>query len=225
MRLLTWNIRFAFGLDMRPSARRILDALDVFAPDIVCLQEAEARFGGRPSSLPLDEVAARGWTPVRPAGAARNLGYRGNAILLRSGWKFSDIRHLPLRGFETRGVLMARLQGPNGGFSLACIHLGLLGFHRQAQLRAVTEALGEMEGPHLIVGDTNEWRRGVDLHVPAGWTSHDAGPTYPSRWPVFRLDRILAGPGLAVEDLGVPPSGYDRRASDHLPVAATVAPG
>ena len=221
MRLVTWNIRFAVGTNLRPSAARVLDALDSFAPDVVFLQEAEARFGGRPSSLPLDEVAARGWTPVR-AGSDRNIGYRGNGILLRGSWAGADVGHLPLRGFETRGALLARLSGPLGPVSVACVHLGLLGFHRYAQLHAVMYALAERPPPYLIVGDTNAWRAWATLPLPTGWSSCVPGPTYPSRRPVFGLDRVLVGPGLRVIAAEVLRDGFDRRASDHLPVGATV---
>ena len=224
MRLVTWNIRFAFGTDMRPSAGRVLDAMDAFAADVVCLQEAEARFGGRPSSLPLDDLAARGWMPVR-GDTGPNLGYRGNAILLRGPWRFSGVRHMPLRGFETRGVLKARLSGPSGDVSLACVHLGLLALHRRVQIREIIAALSEMPAPRLIVGDTNEWRRWAELPVDEGWAVHAPGPTFPSRGPVFRLDRVIAGPGVTITDTQVLRSGFDRRASDHLPVAASATLG
>ncbi|UWQ21977.1 endonuclease/exonuclease/phosphatase family protein [Jannaschia sp. W003] len=215
----SWNLRFAWGTDMRPSAGRIVDALGTFGADVVCLQEAEARFGRR-SSLPLGALSAMGWRPVH-GGLGPGLGWRGNAVLLRGGWRADPPHHLSLRGWEVRGAVLVRLHGPEGALSLACVHLGLAGWHRRAQLRAVHAALEAMPGPHAIVGDTNEWRAG-GLALPDGWTMAAPGPTYPSRRPVFPLDRVLAGPGLRIEGARVVAEGFDRRASDHLPVAATL---
>ena len=219
MRLVTWNLHFALGTDYRFAPGRILDALDGFGADVACLQESELRIGRR-SALPLDGLAARGWTRVG-AVAPRSLGYRGNAILLRDGWSASDAAHVPLRGWDPRGALIARLAGPRGAVTLACVHLGLQRRHRLAQLRRVLAALAERPGPHVIAGDTNEWRRRA-LPLPDGWTDTAPGKSFSSRMRAFPLDRVLAGPGLAVSDARVETEGFDRRASDHLPVTATL---
>jgi endonuclease/exonuclease/phosphatase family metal-dependent hydrolase len=222
MRVVTWNLHFALGTDYRLGPRRILDALDGFGAEIACLQEAETRIGRR-SSLPLDAVTERGWTPVGQAKPGA-LGYRGNAILLRGGLSASDLHHLPLHGWETRGALLARIESGQGAFSLACVHLGLLRMHRVPQLRAVLDALRAMPGPHAVIGDTNEWRR-APLPLPEGWVDHAPGPSFSSRWKVFRLDRLLTGPGLALSAARVEDAGFDKRASDHLPVTACLTLG
>jgi endonuclease/exonuclease/phosphatase family metal-dependent hydrolase len=222
MRIVTWNLHFGLGTDYRLGPGRILDALDRFDVGLALLQEAETRFRRR-SVLPLGALAERGWTRVGPA-HPEALGYRGNAILMRPGFRAAETRHLPLRGWETRGALLARIETPEGPLSLACVHLGLLGMHRLAQLGAVLDALREMPEPRAVVGDTNAWRRGA-LLLPDGWTDHAPGPSFSSRLRVFPLDRVLAGPGLSVSDPCVEMEGFDRRASDHLPVSATLRLG
>ena len=222
LNLVSWNIHFARTARWDPSADAVLAAIDGFGADVLCLQEAEDRFGGRPSALPLHELARRGWRPVRRAPGS-GLGYRGNAILVRRGWRVDDVLHLPLPGFETRGALIARLRAPEGGaLTLACVHLGLLGRHRRAELRAVGRAMEGLPGPGVIAGDTNEWRRRASLPLPAGWRMHGPGRTFSAQRPRFALDRIMAAPGVGVEDARVLTLGFDRAASDHLPVAATL---
>ena len=223
--LVSWNVHFARTARWEPSADRILAALDGFGADVLCLQEAEERFGGRPSALPLGALARQGWRPVRRAPGS-GLGFRGNAILLRRGWKVDDVLHLPLKGIETRGALIARIRAPEGAaLTLACVHLGLLGRHRRAQLRAVGRAMEGLPGPGVIAGDLNEWRRRARLPVPAGWTMHAPGATFSSLRPRFPLDRILASPGARVEDARVLRAGFDPAASDHLPIAAEIVLG
>ena len=222
LNLVSWNVHFARTARWEPSANAILAAIDGFDADVLCLQEAEERFGGRPSALPLHDLARRGWRPVRRAPGS-GLGYRGNAILLRRGWKVDDVLHLPLRGIETRGALIARIRSPEGArLTLGCVHLGLLGRHRREQLRAVVGAVDGLPGPGVIAGDTNEWRLRARLPLPEGWTMHAPGKTFSSLRPRFPLDRIMAAPGVGVEDARVMATGFDLAASDHLPVAATL---
>ena len=222
LNLVSWNIHFARTARWEPSGDAILAAIDGFGADVLCLQEAEERFGGRPSALPLHELARRGWRPVRRAPGS-GLGYRGNAILVRRGWRVDDALHLPLRGIEVRGALIARLRAPEGApLTLACVHLGLLGRHRRAQLRAVGRAMEGLPGPGLIVGDVNEWRLRARLPLPDGWTMHAPGRTFSTARPRFPLDRIMAGPGVGVEDARVLREGFDVSASDHFPIAATL---
>ena len=222
LNLVSWNVHFARTARWEPSGDAILAAIDGFGADVLCLQEAEERFGGRPSALPLHELARRGWRPVRRAPGS-GLGYRGNAILLRRGWRVDDVLHLPLKGIETRGALIARIRSPEGArLTLACVHLGLLGRHRRAQLRAVGIAMDGLPGPGVIAGDVNEWRLRARLPLPEGWTTHAPGKTFSAQRPRFPLDRIMSSPGVGVEDARVLREGFDLTASDHLPVAATI---
>ncbi|PRY93158.1 endonuclease/exonuclease/phosphatase family metal-dependent hydrolase [Hasllibacter halocynthiae] len=213
--VLTWNIRFALGSDGRRDPARIVDRIAAEDADIVFLQECDDRFGRR-ASLPLPLLGAAGYRPARAGG--RSLGWRGNAVLVRRGVPVAATRRVPLAGFEIRGALMLAL--PQA--SVACVHLGLLRFHRRRQLREVLAALEGMGGPHLVAGDFNEWRR-RGLRLPPGWRMAAPGPTFPSRRPLLPLDRVLVGPGLHVEEAEVVRAAG--LASDHLPVRARIRRG
>ena len=104
--LATYNMRKAVGLDRRRDPDRILRVLEEVGADIIALQEADRRTGGRAAAVPheLWEGHAH-WLPV-PLGVknrraldrlpkvgarvdewlkvdTRNIGWHGNAILVR----------------------------------------------------------------------------------------------------------------------------------------------
>jgi endonuclease/exonuclease/phosphatase family metal-dependent hydrolase len=49
-------------------------------------------------------------------------------------------------------------------------------------------------------------------------------PTFPSRYPLLRLDHVWLGPAWQVVDARVSSSDLERRASDHLPLVVDVFP-
>jgi endonuclease/exonuclease/phosphatase family metal-dependent hydrolase len=76
--------------------------------------------------------------------------------------------------------------------------------------------------PTVVLGDLNEWRpTGSALGVLAPWFGlAPSRPSYPSRLPMFSLDRILGWPLGLVSDVEVHDSPLARKASDHLPLKA-----
>ncbi len=113
-------------------------------------------------------------------------------------------------------------------------HLGLRRGERLAQVEAL---LGpdwlshpDYSSAHrLLIGDFNSipsspaYRRLAaeiaDVQPPV--LRHRA--TFPSRFPVFRLDHIFASRGLACTQAQVIETSLARRASDHLPLVASFA--
>ena len=79
LKVATYNIRKAVGLDQRRNPARILSVLNEIDADIVALQEVDRRFGARVTALPLAMLAAdTPYIPVplnfRPAA----IGWHGN---------------------------------------------------------------------------------------------------------------------------------------------------
>jgi endonuclease/exonuclease/phosphatase family metal-dependent hydrolase len=58
-------------------------------------------------------------------------------------------------------------------------------------------------------------RRLADAQRAAGRSAH---ATFPSRFPVLRLDHVWIGKALTAEAVAVPRDALARRASDHLPI-------
>lgn len=225
LRVATWNIRKAIGLDRRRDPGRILRGIAAIGADIVALQEADRRLGDRPAALPPERILAEtGLTPV-VADNGRSLGWHGNAILISGRVTAGIVTCIDLPGLEPRGALMADLLHDDRPLRLVATHLGLTRRHRRQQLDAMTRFLDSQDDrPTLIIGDFNEWHdsRGLEA-LAADFTVHAPGKSYHAARPVAPLDRIAADPRFSLRNAGVLETALTRRASDHLPVWADFA--
>jgi endonuclease/exonuclease/phosphatase family metal-dependent hydrolase len=108
---------------------------------------------------------------------------------------------------------------------LIATHLGLRPAERRVQVRQ-SIPLFDVDGHDLVVlaGDRNEWllwgRPLRMLHRIFPDIPHHR--SWPSRAPLFSLDRIWVHPRQALGDLGAHRSRLTRLTSDHLPLIAEV---
>jgi len=104
------------------------------------------------------------------------------------------------------------------------MHLDLSGLWRVRQARAIATLAeaARASGPVVLMGDLNEWRAVAGCFREFGkhFALLDPGPSFPSRRPLGRLDRIMHDERLAAQDCGVHRSALATVASDHLPVWA-----
>lgn len=225
IKVASYNIRKAIGLDRRRDPARILGVLSEVGADIVALQEADRRFGTRASAIPPHMFAEQSdYEAVYIDERPHSIGWHGNALLVRRGVVVEECHALHLPTLEPRGAIAATLTLPSGTrLRVVGMHLDLSGIRRRQQARAILHHLAEGEVlPTILMGDTNEWRpRGgcladfAERHVPL-----DTGHSFHSRRPVARLDRIFASPDFAPRAAGTHRSPLAARASDHLPVWA-----
>jgi endonuclease/exonuclease/phosphatase family metal-dependent hydrolase len=216
VRVASWNIRKAVGLDWRRDPARVLRVLGRIRADVALLQEADKRLAPRPPALPPAMMREAGWDWIDADPATPSIGHHGNAVLLRRGLGVREVVALDLPGLEPRGAVLARL---DGGLVVGALHLGLRRVDRTRQLARVIAAAREMGGPVLLGGDLNEWGR---LPLPETWREVAPGPSFHAAQPRLRLDRFVAGPGVTVARSGVVGRRWALRASDHLPIWAEV---
>ena len=79
--------------------------------------------------------------------------------------------------------------------------------------------------PTILLGDFNEWRRRGRSALRGLEPTFGVAPSilsFPSRRPIFALDRILGWPEGLITDLAVHDTPLARRSSDHLPLTAKV---
>lgn len=215
MRIVSWNVRKAVGLDWRRDPARVVAVLETLEPDVVLLQEADKRLGRRPAALPQGVVERAGFRVVDPA-PGPSLGHHGNAVLLRGAWRAAGLRRIDLPGLEPRGALAVEVEGPRGRLWVCGAHLGLRRRDRRAQMAALLEALPARA---VIGGDLNEWSRDpAVLGVAAPWRMVAPGPSFHAARPVMALDRFVAR-GVRLHGARVVEG---RGASDHLPVLVEV---
>jgi endonuclease/exonuclease/phosphatase family metal-dependent hydrolase len=221
LRLASYNIRKAVGLDWRRDAARVVDVINEIGADAVLLQEADKRLGNRPAALPRSLIERE--TDFHVAGLSLNevsLGWHGNAVLLRRGIEVQGLDRVVLPGLEPRGAVMVRIGGRAGALTLVGVHLALMRRWRRRQLAAICAHLSAREAARTVIaGDFNEWsgERGLE---PLG----DAfqvivpGKTYHSSRPRAGLDRIAHGRLVVPCAAGVHDSPKARISSDHLPI-------
>ncbi len=229
-KVASYNIHKGVGTDRRRDPARILNVLNEVGADIVCLQEADLRFGTRASVLPRFLIEGHtDYLPVPLDVQGDSMGWHGNAILVRRGIAVEshDILHIPC--LEPRGVVTARLRVGETALTVFGMHLDLSGLWRVRQARAIA-ALADAaraSGPVVLMGDLNEWRSAAGAFREFGrhFTVLDPGASFPSRSPLGRLDRIMHCAGLRAKDCGVHRSALAATASDHLPVWAAFGAG
>ena len=243
----SYNMRKAIGLDRRRNPRRVLEVLQEIDADVVALQEADKRMGGRGSAVPHELIDEHGlYKPVhlgvrhkrrlekarRHAERllkvdTRNIGWHGNAILVKREVGILDCQALNLPTLEPRGAVMAELLVGDCPLRVIGLHLDLSGLWRRRQMRAILEAIAArpQKMPTVLMGDTNEWRdaAGCLKELDGAFRVAPTGPSFHSRRPIAALDRIIVDEKLAIEAAGVHSSLAARRASDHLPVWARLA--
>lgn len=226
LKVASYNIRKAVGMDRRRDPVRILTIIDELGADIVALQEADMRFGNRASVLPKDLLKRHGWQAAPVAERPRSLGWHGNALLLREGIEVTGTCRVDLPNIEPRGAVRADLAIEGRKIRVVGMHLCLSGLRRREQLRTVIDHCArETDCPTVLMGDFNEWmpNKGA-LRAFGGqeWNVLAPGRSYPARRPLGRLDRIVVSRHWQVLGAGVHASELAAWGSDHLPVHASL---
>jgi endonuclease/exonuclease/phosphatase family metal-dependent hydrolase len=156
----------------------------------------------------------------------------GDAVLSRLSTRLVKAAQLPAwRGREPRGALWVAIS--TGGSELQVIntHLGLWSRERLVQIEALLgrEWLSHpgCREPFVLTGDFNApdrsraYRRIVSRLTDAYRAANcRPKPTYPTRYPVLRLDHVFVSRGVEVVDMRTLRTPLARFASDHFPVIA-----
>src|SRR3954470_5030574 len=218
LRIASYNVHGCRGSDGRKDASRIAEVINELGCDTVGLQEVDYR---------LDYIAGRlGMQAVPGLTLVRHDGPYGNALLTRR--RVLDVRRLAL-GYgrrEPRNALDVDLEVGGEKLRVIVTHLGLFAPERRWQVRKLIELLRETEENLVVLGDINEW---FPFSRPLRWFNRLLGHSvadrsFPSRWPLFALDRVWVRPRRALLALKAHRSPLASVASDHLPVKAIVAP-
>lgn len=226
--IASYNIHKCVGTDGVFDPKRIKQVLLSLNADIIALQEADARFGDRRGLLDLDVLMdLGGYRAVENVGS-RDLshGWHGNVVLYRNAQVRTTSR-LRLPGVEPRGALVVDFDVEGVAIRVIAVHLGLLRRSRSKQLSSIVDAAEPRDRrPVIVLGDMNEWRvNGRSVINELRPHLMDAGApiaSFPSRFPILPLDRILVNHHLTVLGVEAVNTPQSRIASDHLPLRATV---
>ncbi|HTO53653.1 MAG TPA: endonuclease/exonuclease/phosphatase family protein [Myxococcota bacterium] len=193
------------------------------ATDVIALQEVLRPFE---EEDPLPPIAnALGLYLAFVSTRVHRRGELGNAILSR--WPLTSVFALDLSfsRLEQRSAIAAQFARDASRVSIVATHLALVDRTRQKQVRELLDH-PQLQGPTVLLGDMNAWRRCpatrrledelTQLHHNEAWPA-----TFPAARPVLALDRVYAR-GARVARVRTHASNAAKRASDHLPVVATV---
>ena len=226
--IASYNVHKCVGTDKQFAPERIADVIGEINADVIALQEADKRFGERTGLLDLGRLYQNsGLVPVPITSFSEGgHGWHGNLLLFREGL-VREVRQLSLPGVEPRGALMVDLELANGPLRIIAAHLGLLKKSRAQQAETILSTMANSEFlPTLMIGDLNEWRVGKTSSLNALNPVFDPNvgvvPSFPSRFPVLALDRIMGAPHNLITNIEVHDSPLARVASDHLPIKAHI---
>jgi endonuclease/exonuclease/phosphatase family metal-dependent hydrolase len=227
IKVASYNMRKGIGSDRRRNPSRILDVLREVDADIIALQEADRRFGTRAAVITPHALAEHGdWQAVDTGMRAASLGWHGNAILVRRSARILDCEPIHLPALEPRGAVSADIAIGDRVVRIIGMHLDLSGLWRRRQAHAIMAHVDAATHrlPTVMMGDLNEWTAasGCLRDFAHHYRFADTGPSFHARRPVGRLDRIMVR-DMTIVDCGVHHSSTARRASDHLPIWATLA--
>lgn len=222
LRLATWNVHGFVGADRRRDPRRTVEVLRGLDADVIALQEVDGDDDFEMLGTELGMEAIAGPTLSRAGGRY------GNLLLTR--WPPRRIRRidLSLPGLEPRGAIDVLLVVQGSAVRIVATHLGLRRHERARQARDLCDALdAESEGPVVLLGDLNEWRRplaGTGLApLVRRLPRRSRRATFPARVPLLALDRVLVDAPGAPFRVRLAEVSKARLASDHLPLRATLS--
>ena len=234
IRVASYNIHKCKGLDQRTNPERIAKVIRELNADVVAIQEILDVRDGR-SELDQARCIVEGLEDYRECfGENRTLhgGRYGNMTLSRFAIQVCRNYDLTWRHRERRGCLRTDLLLPgNNLLHVFNVHLGTSFVERRHQARMLlsTNLLSDPKWarPRVVVGDFNEWTRGLASRLmaeafeaakPKTLLRH--GRSYPGIFPVLHLDHFYYDRQLALRSFQVHRSRTALVASDHLPLIA-----
>jgi endonuclease/exonuclease/phosphatase family metal-dependent hydrolase len=219
----TYNIHSAIGTDGRFDSQRIAGVLREINADVVALQEVPLGDSRRENVLAQLQQATGFYAVEGPAMTLPHRHY-GNAVLSRYPVTATRTIDLSFGSREPRGALDADLDVHGHPLRIIATHLGLRPAERCDQINRLLQAFDTDRMPVILMGDVNEWfvwgrcLRRLVTHFEAVPTVR----TFPSRWPLFALDRIWISPRHRLMRIEVHATPLAKLASDHLPLVAHI---
>jgi endonuclease/exonuclease/phosphatase family metal-dependent hydrolase len=229
VRVATYNIHRSRGLDRRTRPERIAAVLATIDPDIVALQEVIGPgLTGPGHAEALGAALGMGWV-MAPTRELRKHQF-GNVVLSRYPIREHTQIDLSWKTCEARGSQRVAVDlGDSHCLQVYNAHLGTALLERRYQAPRLAHWIQDrrVPDPKIVLGDFNEWGRGLVADVLAdALSSVDLYPhlkrrrTYPGFFPVLHLDHIYFSGNIEIRRVELPRTRLALVASDHLPLVA-----
>jgi endonuclease/exonuclease/phosphatase family metal-dependent hydrolase len=233
LRVATYNIHRCRGLDGRTRPQRIAAVLRTIDADVVALQEVVGpgpHSGGHAEEL--GAMLGMGWV-MAPARELRGHQF-GNAVLSRFPIMHHSEHDLSWKTCEPRRMQRVDVAVHGCTLHLYNVHLGTAILERRHQALRLASMVSDrhLAGPKLVLGDFNEWMRGLATKMlserlnSVDLRNHlRRRRTYPGLFPILHLDHIYYAGRVEIVGIELPRTRLSLVASDHLPLVADVRIG
>jgi endonuclease/exonuclease/phosphatase family metal-dependent hydrolase len=218
IRIASYNLHGCVGRDGARDAARVAEVINELGCDTVGLQEA---YGLDVISERLQMKVVAGPDYVYHGRHVGNALLTCRKVLAVRQHDYTFLSH------EPRTALDVDLDVDGEPVRVIVTHLGLRPAERRFQVQRLLKLLKQtpVEERVIVLGDINEW---MPLSRPLRWMHgllgrSPAERSFPSRWPLFALDRVWVRPRHALLAFGAHRSPLAERASDHLPVKAIIS--
>ncbi len=233
LKVLSYNVHSCIGTDRDLDPSRIAHVIAELDPDIIGLQELDV---GRQRTQGIDQahvIASLLKMEFHFHAALQVAEERyGDAILTSLPMRFVKGGMLPSSG-EQRGAVWVEVTAGDKQVQVFNTHFGL---RRSDRVQQASNLLGPIwmghpaveNKPKLLIGDLNSigrstaYKRIAQQFTDVQQAVRSARPTFPSKYPLMRLDHIFVSKDVEVLDAQVISTPLTRRASDHLPLLAKI---
>jgi len=224
----TYNIHRGRGLDGRTRLERIAAVLASIDADIIALQEVVGASPMKPGqAAELGAALGMGWV-MSPTRHLRTALF-GNVVLSRYPVRHHVQHELTWKTCEPRGCQRVDLAIDSDTLHFYNVHLGTSLLERRHQAARLANYVHDRRvvGPKVVLGDFNEWARGLVTDVlgqrlqSVDLTKHlSRRRSYPGFFPILHLDHIYFEGKVEVVGVSMPRDRMAKMASDHLPLVA-----
>jgi len=233
LRIVTYNVHRCRGIDNRERPSRIVEVLREIDADVIALQEVLSIPDATKEKNQAGFIAEQlGLNHVAGENRKFKGGSYGNVVLSRFPLRLVRNHDISVRARERRGCLHTDVDVAGAEtVHVFNVHLGTAYLERRHQGRRLVEeeilSNRELTGARIMLGDFNEWTRGLTTRLlRAHLKSVDVknylqrAKTFPGFLPILHLDHIYFEDKLELTGLTVHRTRKALLASDHLPLVA-----
>ncbi len=220
-------------MDRRTRPDRVAAVLGAVGADVIALQEV---VGAGPNDRShIEEIGAAlgmGWV-MAPTRHLRGHQF-GNVVLSRFPIRNHTQHDLSWKSCEERCMQRVDIDVDGHTLHVYNVHLGTAILERRYQAQRLASIVSDrhVTGPKIVLGDFNEWMRGLTTTLLSSkLKSVELGKflkrqrTYPGLFPILHLDHIYYSGRLEIVDISLPRTRLSLVASDHLPLVADIRIG
>lgn len=226
LKLISYNIHSGVGVDGVQDYGRIGRFLAARGADVVLLQEVDTRsLSGYPEEHMAALCAGDHFRLLPSPAVYTSEGWFGNGLLTRFPVVFNQSIDVSQLGRQPRNIQEVILNTDEGLLYLLNTHKGLRAIERREQINRLGRHLRKARAiPTVVGGDFNEWQLlSPRLHkLNEILIAQKLPATFPTVWPLFRLDRFWVDPGSIAVSAQVVKTPESRVFSDHYPIELVI---